>query len=155
MKLNVIMTKTMIVSRQCTMQLQSPLINYWWNCAEGARWPWCIGSDIWLQDDFWEAPSLGFHHSFSKAWYLQKVLFCCVVLSWISGVYCVCCTRSGVIWCTLFMVHCLGCMFQRRLHAVLCEVVAVGQAISSQAGLQHLNVLVKLSSTVHLCTSWL
>ena len=35
-------------------------INYWPNCVEGVWWPCYIGSDIWFQDDCWEASSLGF-----------------------------------------------------------------------------------------------
>ena len=137
-------------------------INDWRNCTEGVWWPWYIGSDIWCQDYFWEASSLGFQRRFSKAWFLEKVLasvlwligswemlsglyparfgvlFCSVVLGWrylkllgsdVSGArfltevwvclsvtlhivdlwqYQVCCTRSGAIRCTLFMVLYLG-----------------------------------------------
>ena len=35
---------------------------------------WDIGSDIWFQNDFWEASSLCFQSSFSTAWYLEEVL---------------------------------------------------------------------------------
>ena len=49
-------------------------INYRRHCAGGVWWPWYIGSDIWFQDDFWEASSLGFQSSFSKALYLGEVL---------------------------------------------------------------------------------
>ena len=49
------------------MHPQSPHINYWQNCTEGVWCIWYIGSDIWLQDDFWEASSIGFQSSFSMA----------------------------------------------------------------------------------------
>ena len=57
------------------MQNASPFtpIIYWPNCAEGVWWATYIESDIWFQTNFWEASSLGFHSSFSKAWYLEEV----------------------------------------------------------------------------------
>ena len=47
---------------------------YWRNWAEGIRWPWYFGSDIWFKDDLWEAALLGFQSSFAKTWYLEEVL---------------------------------------------------------------------------------
>ena len=63
------MTKTMTWLRH-TLQVNRnahPVtsINYWQNCAERVWRPLCIGSDIWLQDDFWEASSPGFQHTSS------------------------------------------------------------------------------------------
>ena len=49
-------------------------INYWGSCAEGVWLSWHIASDIWFQDDFWQAFSLGFQSSFSKTKYLEEVL---------------------------------------------------------------------------------
>ena len=68
-------TKTMIVSSHVKHN-ESPVthINHWRNCAEGLRWPCYIGSDIWFQDDFWEASSLGFQRSFSNTSSLEAVL---------------------------------------------------------------------------------
>ena len=60
-KFNASKTKTMMVSRSRKMHP---------HCA----WPCYIGSDIWFQDDVWEASSLGFQNSFSTAWYLEEVL---------------------------------------------------------------------------------
>ena len=74
MKLNACKTKTMIVSWLRTMHPQSPLFNYWQNCTEGVWWSCYIGSDIWIQNDLWEASSLGFWSNFSKTWYLEEVL---------------------------------------------------------------------------------
>ena len=73
MKLNASKTKTTIVPR--SKLYSSPVVphNYWWNCDEGVWWPCYIGSSIWFQGDFWEASSLGFQSSFSKAWYLEEV----------------------------------------------------------------------------------
>ena len=61
--------------RRCSLQVthsasQVTLINCWRNCVEGVWWPWFIGSDIWLQDDLWEASSLGYQSSFK----IQRIL---------------------------------------------------------------------------------
>ena len=71
MKVNASKTKT--VSLPVT-HYPSPVtaINYWLNGVEGVWWPRCIGSDIWIQDDLWEASSLCFQSSFSKTWHLEE-----------------------------------------------------------------------------------
>ena len=140
-------------------------INYWRSCTEGVWWRCYIVSDIWFQDDLWEAFSLGFQSSFLKTWYLEKVLasvpclgdafgVCPSVLECCSAVWCsahfklldrevidarfqtreclnvtlfivdlwqysVCCIRSCVTRCNLFMVLYLVCMCHCGLHAVL------------------------------------
>ena len=66
---------TMVVcdhSLQVTHNAPVTRNNYWRNCAEVVWWPSIIGSDIWFKDDFWEASSLGFQSSFSKASILRK-----------------------------------------------------------------------------------
>ena len=57
------------------------------NCVEWVWWPWYIVNDIWFQDDFWEACSLGFQISFSKAWYFEEIR---ASISWniVSREYC-------------------------------------------------------------------
>ena len=72
MKLNASETKTMIVSRSRTMHPQWPPLTIVFNCTEGVWWRWYILSDIWFQDDLWEASLLGFQSS--KTWYLEIVL---------------------------------------------------------------------------------
>ena len=86
-------TKTILVSMSCAMHtLSSPcmthnnrifstlylghilwllystdlflIFHYWLKCSEGVWWPWCIGSEIWFQDDFWETSLLGFKKHF-------------------------------------------------------------------------------------------
>ena len=103
----------------------------------------CIGSDIWFQDDFWEAFSLCFQSSFSTAWYLEEswqvfhdrsLLWRCFrgfvlrVLEYYSAVWCSAAdthlktTRPSSQWCQFFN---WGCGFEcdlshRRSVAVLC-----------------------------------
>ena len=150
-----------------TMHPQSPAVtSYWRNCAEGVWWPCYIRSDIWLQDYFWKASSLGFQSSFSKAWYLEEIpaSISCYTASWemlsgfcpasfgvlfssvvhgsrythsvvpvsLQGVclsvtlhivdlwrYYVCCTRSGVTWCPLFISLYQSRMCRCVLHPVM------------------------------------
>ena len=99
------------ILNKCILQVMhnaSPVtpINYWWNCAALVCWPWYIGSDIWFQDNFWEASLPSFHSSFSKAWSLEKVLVGIPwhVASWemLLG-FCTAC--FGVLFCNVV----LGC----------------------------------------------
>ena len=55
----------------------------------------------------------------SGAWFLTRGVFECDMLIVDLLQYCVCCRRSGVIWCTLLMVFYLYRMCQCGLHAVL------------------------------------
>ena len=81
--------------------------NYWRNCAEGVWWPWYIGSDIWFQDEIWEASSLGSKQLLTKT----------LIVSWISpgensmidcflgdafGVT-LCPARFGVLFCSVLL----------------------------------------------------
>ena len=68
MILNASKTKSMIASQVTHNASRVAPINYCRNFAEEVWWPWYVGSDIWFQDDFWEASSLGFQSSFSYAW---------------------------------------------------------------------------------------
>ena len=62
-KFNASTTKTMIVFRLHTVHRKSfPLIIG----VTVLNVSWYIGRDIWFQDDFWEASSLGFQSSLSK-----------------------------------------------------------------------------------------
>ena len=94
----------MRVSRSRTINV-SPVtrMNYWLNYAEGVWWQCYIGSDIWFQDDFWEASSLGFQSSFSR--YIEEVLGSIprwLIASWemISG-FCPACL--GVLICSVVL----------------------------------------------------
>ena len=69
MKLNVSKHKTMSLQVTNNESRVTP-INCWRNRVEGVWWPWYIGSDMWFQDDLWEASSLRFHSSVSKTFYL-------------------------------------------------------------------------------------
>ena len=79
-------------------------INYWRNCGERVCWPCYIGSDVWFQDDFWEASLLCFRRAASqllgilkKSWVvfydrllLRRCYRGCVlpVLEYCSAVWC-------------------------------------------------------------------
>ena len=68
-----------------------------------------FGSDIWFQDDIWEASSLDFQSSCSKTWYLEEVMasiplsiaswetFRCFVLA-VSEYY-------SAVWCSASDTH--------------------------------------------------
>ena len=72
MKFNAIKTKTMMVSRSRIIHPSHPheLLTelYWRNLMTLLYW-----SDIWFQEDFWGASTLGFQSSFSKT---------CILKSW-------------------------------------------------------------------------
>ena len=79
-----------------------------YNCTEGVWWLWYIESDIWFQDDIWEAYSLAFHRSFSRTWFLEEVL---ASIPWqiassemVSGFYP---ARFVVLFCSVV----LGCRY--------------------------------------------
>ena len=57
------------------MHLQSPPLTMGWTVLKESD-HLSIRSDIWFQDDLWEASSLGFQSSFLKTWHLEEVLAC-------------------------------------------------------------------------------
>ena len=61
---------SIIVSRSRTMHPQSLTLTVGGTVLNYGVWLlWYIGSDIWFQDEFWEAYSLNFQSSFSKVWF--------------------------------------------------------------------------------------
>ena len=71
-KLNESKTKTMIVSRQRTMNPQSPALTIGATVLKESVYLVILG--VIFDSQIFEKPSLGFKSSFSKAWYLEEVL---------------------------------------------------------------------------------
>ena len=63
-----------IIKRDIIINIIINTINYWLNCTELVWWSCYIGSDIWFQDNPWEASWLDFQSSFSSTCYLEEVL---------------------------------------------------------------------------------